>query len=190
MSMDDTAGKEKITIHSQYDMGTTVQHDQTNTVNNDFTETIKKNATITVSEGNLTHAVKTGTASYHVKGAVTQKFENIWDSKVTDKVSIKANKDIYIDSDTKITLVTGGSQLVMESNGAISLTGSKITIIGKDEVGVSSAKTSVAGSAEAKFGTGNQTLATDTSKVAISGAAISSGATGQHEITGALVKIN
>src|SRR5215204_971539 len=181
MSMDDTAGKEKITIHSQYDMGTTVQHDQTNTVNNDFTETIKKNATITVSEGNLTHAVKTGTASYHVKGAVTQKFENIWDSKVTDKVSIKANKDIYIDSDTKITLVTGGSQLVMEANGAISLTGSKITIIGKDEVGVSSAKTSIAGSAEAKFGTGNQTVATDTSKVAISGAAISSGATGQHE---------
>jgi hypothetical protein len=78
----------------------------------------------------------------------------------------------------------------MEANGAISLTGSKITIIGKDEVGVSSAKTSVAGSTEAKFGTGNQTVATDASKVAISGAAISSGATGQHEITGAVVKIN
>ena len=190
MTMNDTAGKEKITIHAQYDMGTTVQHDQTNTVNNDFTETIKKNASITVSEGNLTHAVKTGTASYHVKGAVTQKFENIWDSKVTDKVSIKANKDIYIDSDTKITLVTGGSQLVMEASGAISLTGSKITIIGKDEVGVSSAKTAVAGSAEAKFGTGNQSIATDAAKVAISGAAISSSATGQHEITGAVVKIN
>ena len=115
MTMNDTAGKEKITIHAQYDMGTTVEHDQTNTVNNDFTETIKKNASITMTEGNLTHDVKTGTASYHVKGAVTQKFENIWDSKVTDKVSIKANSDILIDSDTKITLVTGGSQLVMES---------------------------------------------------------------------------
>jgi type VI secretion system secreted protein VgrG len=190
MTMNDTAGKEKITIHAQYDMGTTVQHDQTNTVNNDLTETVKKNVTITVTEGNLTHAVKAGTASYHVKGAVTQKFENIWDSKVTDKVSIKANKDIYIDSDTKITLVTGGSQLVMESSGAISLTGSKITIIGKDEVGVSSAKTAVAGSTEAKFGTGNQIIATDAAKVAISGAAIASSATGQHEITGAVVKIN
>jgi type VI secretion system secreted protein VgrG len=190
MTMDDTAGKEKITIHAQYDMGTTVEHDQTNTVHNDFTETIKKNATITVTEGNLTHGVKTGTASYYVKGAVTQKFENIWDSKVTDKVSIKSNSDIIIDSDTKITLVTGGSKLVMESNGTIALTGSKITIIGKDEVGVSSTKTSVAGSAEAKFGTGNQTVATDTAKVAVSGAAISSSATGTHEITGAVVKIN
>ena len=36
MSMDDTAGKEKITIHGQYDMNTTVEHDQTTTVNNDF----------------------------------------------------------------------------------------------------------------------------------------------------------
>ena len=134
MTMNDTKGKEKITIHAQYDMGTTVQHDQTNTVNNDFTETIKKNATITVSEGNLTHAVKTGTASYHVKGAVTQKFENIWDSKVTDKVSIKANSDVIIDSDTKITLVTGASKLVMQASGDISLEGVNITIKGDSNV--------------------------------------------------------
>ena len=190
MTMNDTAGKEKITIHAQYDMGTTVLHDQTNTVNNDLTETVKKNATITITEGNLTHDVKAGTASYHVKGAVTQKFENIWDSKVTDKVSIKANKDVYIDSDTKITLVTGGSKLVMDSGGNISLTGAKITIIGNDEVKVSSAKTDVSGGTEAKFGTGNQNVTTNTAKTAISGAAINSSAVGMHEITGAVVKIN
>ena len=134
MTMNDTAGKEKITIHAQYDMGTTVLHDQTNTVNNDFTETIKKNAKITVTEGNLTHSVDTGTASYHVKGAVTQKFDNIWDSKVADKVSIKANSDIIIDSDTKITLVTGASKLVMQSSGDISLEGVNITIKGAANV--------------------------------------------------------
>jgi len=134
MTMNDTAGKEKITIHAQYDMGTTVLHDQTNTVNNDFTETIKKNAKITVTEGNLTHSVDTGTASYHVKGAVTQKFDNIWDSKVADKVSIKANSDIIIDSDTKITLVTGASKLVMQSSGDISLEGVNITINGDAKV--------------------------------------------------------
>src|SRR5262249_34057279 len=160
LSMDDTKGKEKITIHGQYDMGTTVEHDQTNTVNNDFTETIKKNAKISITEGNLSHDVVAGTASYHVMGAVNQKFENIWDSKVTDKVSIKSNADITIDSDTKITLVTGSSKLVMESSGAIALTGTKITVIGNDAVGISSAKTDVAGSSEAKFGTGNQTVAT------------------------------
>ena len=71
------------------------------------------------------HEVNTGTATYYVKGAVTQKFDNIWESKVTDKVSIKSNSDILIDSDTKITLVTGSSQLVMESTGAIRLTGTE-----------------------------------------------------------------
>lgn len=40
ISMDDTKGKEKVTIHAQYDMSTTVKHDQTNTVNNNRTTTI------------------------------------------------------------------------------------------------------------------------------------------------------
>ncbi len=40
LSMDDTAGKEKITIHGQYDMNTTVEHDQTTTVHNNRTDVI------------------------------------------------------------------------------------------------------------------------------------------------------
>jgi len=56
MSMDDTAGKEKITVHGQFDMGTTVEHDQTTTVHNcrtdavdvDDSETIGSNQTLSV----------------------------------------------------------------------------------------------------------------------------------------------
>ncbi|MET0210197.1 MAG: type VI secretion system tip protein TssI/VgrG [Burkholderiaceae bacterium] len=40
MSMNDTAGKEMITIHGQYDMATTVLHDQTSTVHNNRTDTV------------------------------------------------------------------------------------------------------------------------------------------------------
>jgi type VI secretion system secreted protein VgrG len=40
LSMDDTAGKEKITIHGQYDMNSTIEHDQTLTVHNCRTDTI------------------------------------------------------------------------------------------------------------------------------------------------------
>jgi type VI secretion system secreted protein VgrG len=40
MSMDDTAGKEKITINAQYDMNTTVGHNQTNTVKNNQSITL------------------------------------------------------------------------------------------------------------------------------------------------------
>lgn len=48
MSMDDTAGKEKITIHGQYDMNTTVEHDQTTTVHNNRTDQIDVNDSETV----------------------------------------------------------------------------------------------------------------------------------------------
>jgi type VI secretion system secreted protein VgrG len=40
MSMDDTPGKEKFTIHGQYDMASTIEHDQTTTVHNNRTDTI------------------------------------------------------------------------------------------------------------------------------------------------------
>jgi type VI secretion system secreted protein VgrG len=40
MSLDDTAGKEKITIHGQYDMNTTVLHDQTSTIKNNRTDRV------------------------------------------------------------------------------------------------------------------------------------------------------
>ena len=40
LSMDDTAGTEKITIHGQYDMNTTVEHDQTSTIHNNRTDRV------------------------------------------------------------------------------------------------------------------------------------------------------
>jgi len=40
LSMDDTAGKEKITIHGQYDMNSTIEHDQTLTVHNNRTDKV------------------------------------------------------------------------------------------------------------------------------------------------------
>jgi len=48
LSMDDTAGKEKITIHGQYDMASTIEHDQTLTVHNNRTDTIDVNDTESV----------------------------------------------------------------------------------------------------------------------------------------------
>ncbi len=66
MSMDDTKGKEKVTIHAQYDMCTTVEHDDTQTVHNNrvisvdgtHTETIKKDTVIVVTNGKEVNTVK------------------------------------------------------------------------------------------------------------------------------------
>jgi type VI secretion system secreted protein VgrG len=43
LSMDDTAGTEKVTIHAQFDMNTTVEHNQTTTVHNNRTDRIDVN---------------------------------------------------------------------------------------------------------------------------------------------------
>jgi type VI secretion system secreted protein VgrG len=118
ISADDTAGKEKITIHGQYDMNTTVEHDQTSTVRNNrtitidgtHTETIKKDTTIKVTEG---------------------------------KESVTVNKDIditsqtghvYITAATEIKLKVGSSTLHMFSDGRIELSGVNIAIDGSSKV--------------------------------------------------------
>ena len=49
MELDDTAGKEQITIHAQYDLDTTVLHDERVSVGNDRTEQVGKNESITIA---------------------------------------------------------------------------------------------------------------------------------------------
>ena len=70
MSMNDTKGEEKMTIHAQYDMDTTVEHDQTITVKSGNrklnvdtgtnTETIKGTSGLTVQAGSRTVSVTGG----------------------------------------------------------------------------------------------------------------------------------
>jgi type VI secretion system secreted protein VgrG len=57
LSMDDTAGTEKITIHGQYDMNTTVEHDKTTTVNNNRSTTVIVDDTLTVNANRTMHVV-------------------------------------------------------------------------------------------------------------------------------------
>lgn len=184
MSMDDTKGKEKITIHAQYDMGTTVEHDDTQTVHNNrtigvdgtHTETIKKDTTIKITEGNLVHDVEKGTATYHVKDAVTENFDNTQTTTVKNAVEIwSTDATILVDAKTSIELHTGSSRMVMKSDGSIRIDGKNIEIIGTQEV---------------KLGVGTQTITLNNQEVASAGAGIKATAIGVHEISGALVKIN
>ena len=73
-SMDDTAGKEMITVHGQYDMDTTIEHDQRLTVHNnrsatidvDDTESVGGNQTIDIAK-DRTEKVE-GSENYRVTG--------------------------------------------------------------------------------------------------------------------------
>ncbi|MBL8798462.1 MAG: type VI secretion system tip protein VgrG [Planctomycetia bacterium] len=198
--MDDTKGKEKITLHGQYDMDTTIEHDDSQHVVNNrsisvdgtHTETIKKDTKITVSEGNFSHDVAKGTATYHVKSDVSESFEAKLTTIVTDAVSETYNAtqsttvkkklliqsteaDIEINGKTEIKLISGLSSIVLKADGTIQISGKDISIAGTDKT---------------VTGVGNQNVTCDKAQVATSGAAINSSATGKHEITGAVVKIN
>jgi type VI secretion system secreted protein VgrG len=129
MSMNDTAGKEKITIHAQYDMNTTVKHDQTDLVQHDrkitvdgtHTETIKKETKITITEGPYSHKVAANTASHTANKEIT---------------IVSQTAHIHVTAATQIKLEVGASKLLMQSNGQIELTGTAIAINGSKSVSI------------------------------------------------------
>jgi type VI secretion system secreted protein VgrG len=144
LTMDDTAGKEKITIHGQYDMNTTVEHDQTNTVNNDFTETIKNNAKISIVQGTYSHDVQANTAKYHVQGALTETYDATQTTKVKQAIAISStsgpisissdSQHVYINAGTNIQLHVGSSMIWMDSGGQINIQGVNVALNGSSSV--------------------------------------------------------
>jgi type VI secretion system secreted protein VgrG len=130
MSMDDTAGKEKITIHAQYDMSTTVLHDQTNTINNNRTtkvvvddalnvdanrtvhvkakhkETVDGGQEVTVSSGYK--ETITGGATSEISGGLTSTVNGKWDNTVNGhlKEVVTSGAEQEVTGTQKIT-VTG-----------------------------------------------------------------------------------
>ena len=193
MSMDDTAGKEKITIHAQYDMNTTIEHDESHTVKTGdrtikvetgkHTEAIKGDTKITIQTGKYEHEVATGTADYKVKGALTEYCDTTQDTKVKGNITITS-----LTGD--IVLHTGASQIKLTNAGLIEIHGKNIVVIGDTDMKQSAPQVEITGGQQAKLGVGNQNMVCNTAKTAISGAAINSSAVGMHEITGGLVKIN
>jgi type VI secretion system secreted protein VgrG len=191
ISIDDTKGKEKMTLHSQYDMSTTVQHDETHTVNNTFTETIKSNTSITVTEGTYDFAVLASRATYHVVGPVKEDFDATLTTTVKSSINVKsASDEIVIDGATKITLQSGASKIELYADGRINIVGKNLTITGDTDAKLSSPKVAISGGDQAQIGCGNQATTYDKAQTTHSGAAITSAAVGKHEITGAVVKIN
>jgi type VI secretion system secreted protein VgrG len=108
MSMDDTAGKEKITIHGQHDMGTTVEHDHSLTVHNNRSATIDVDDKETVGSNQ-----KIGIGSNQTLTVGSNQDNSIGASRTTkvaadDKKSVGSNQTILIGANQNFT--TGGSR--------------------------------------------------------------------------------
>jgi type VI secretion system secreted protein VgrG len=120
MTMDDTAGKEKVTIHGQYDMATTVEHDQTITV-------VSGNRTMTIQAGTLTDTVK-GDASLTVQAGSRTVSVTGGDYAVTasDAVTLHGkSKGVEITGDALGVGITGnGEGVAITGNGqGVGITG-------------------------------------------------------------------
>ena len=202
ISFDDTKGKEKITLHGQHDMATTILNNDTHTVhanrdvtvNGKLTEQIKGDTKITISDGNYTHTVATGTATYTVQGALTEDYKSTQTTTVAKDVTIKSKEaTVTIDGSTKITLVSGDSQITLEKEGKITLKCKKLVFDADTAIngGAPLIEFLAADNASMAAGEGGaQVVTCDTAKVAVGAAMTHSEATGNHVILGTLVKIN
>ncbi len=146
LSMDDTKGKEKITIHGQHDMATTVEHDMTETVktgnrkvtveSGTSTETIKGNASLTVQDGSRIVDVTGGDYKATASDAVILhgKGKGVSITGDSDGVSITGNgKGVTIKGDPSFS-AEGTSSAELKSpkvdigNAEITIDGTTVTI--------------------------------------------------------------
>ncbi|MGH7344499.1 MAG: type VI secretion system Vgr family protein, partial [Candidatus Rokuibacteriota bacterium] len=121
ISCDDTKGKEKITIHAQYDMTTTVEHDQTWVVHNNRTATVDVDDSEKVSGNQSVTVGKDQTEKIAGKRTVTVGGADKLD--VTGTQTITVGGAIKISSPTSITLEVGGSSIKI-TPGSIDITSS------------------------------------------------------------------
>ncbi|MES2717009.1 MAG: type VI secretion system tip protein TssI/VgrG [Pseudomonadota bacterium] len=151
MSADDTAGKEKIVIHAQYDMTTTVLHDQSNLVKNNRSTTINVDDTLTVDakrtvhvKDKLTETVDnrqettihagykqtiTEGAERDITGALKETLTGDWTNTIngnhTEKVT---SKQAYTVEGTRDVQVTGASSHSSDASIKLVVAGSAIEI--------------------------------------------------------------
>ncbi|SDW62839.1 type VI secretion system Vgr family protein [Nitrosomonas communis] len=125
ISADDTKGKEKITIHSQHDMTSTIENDLSMIVvgGNEVrtiqagtqTITVKGDVSLTVQAGNETRTIESGTQTITVKGnasLIVQSGDRIVD--VTGNYKCDTTNEINLQAPSKIKLTCVGSSITME----------------------------------------------------------------------------
>jgi len=152
ISLDDTAGKEKITIHGQYDMNTTIEHDQTNTIKNNRTtqvvvdDTLNVNANRTVHvQGKHAETVDAG-QTVTVTGGLTEGVTGKRSMTVTGPIEQSASSTIDIHATAPGTYTSNASLKFAVAGSVIEITPAGITIsMGPSTVKVDASGVSVSG---------------------------------------------
>ncbi len=203
MTLDDTAGKEKVNIHAQHDMETTVEHDKkvtvkagNRTLNVDTgtnTETIKGTSSLTVQAGSRTVDVSGGSYTADVHGG---------DIRGTASAAVKlqgqgagveivgnGGPGVGINGTPNFSAV-GATKAAIDSptvdigHGTISIHGTgKVTINGDGNVEITGPQISITGASKV-------TLTSGGSGIEISPGGVDIKSSGPVTVTGAVVTVN
>jgi type VI secretion system secreted protein VgrG len=104
MSMDDTAGKEKITIHAQYDMNTTVLHDQTTTVHNNRTDRVDVDDSESVGNNQTWDVGANRTATIGANESMTVHANRTKDVIANETITIGGNRSATVSGSETATV--------------------------------------------------------------------------------------
>jgi len=167
MSMDDTAGKEKITIHGQYDMNTTVEHDQADVVHNNRSSTVDVDDKETIGSN---QEMNVGSNQKLSVGA-------------DQEVSVSANQKLTVGSD-QTNSIGANQKTSVGSNQEVSVGANQKTSVGANqEDSVSGNRKTTVGGSDSLTVSGSETLD------ASGPIKISSGATIELSVGGSSIKI-
>ncbi|WKB53292.1 type VI secretion system Vgr family protein [Eleftheria terrae] len=130
LAMDDTAGKEMMNIHAQYDMATKVLNDQANTILNNQTNTVQNNRTTTVQAGNDTLTVVAGTRTVTVKGDSTHTVQS-----GSRAVTVQSGDYTAVAAKSVVLHGQGKGVNIQGDAEGVAITGNAkgVTIVGNDE---------------------------------------------------------
>jgi type VI secretion system secreted protein VgrG len=140
MTMNDTKGTEKITIHGQYDMNTTVEHDQTTTVHNCRTDVIDVDDSETVSGNQKQHVVKDQTVNIDANRTETV--------GKNETITIHANRTETVDKNESITVLLTRTRTVGINESVNVGAAQEITVGGLRAVSVGAIQTITVGASQ------------------------------------------
>ncbi|NOX91000.1 MAG: type VI secretion system tip protein VgrG [Gammaproteobacteria bacterium] len=119
------------------DENSTIENDRNKTVNNNQTETIKKNKTIDVGKDHKETVQSNMTIT--INKDLTESVKGDYIESVTKDYALQA-KTITLQANDKITIRTGAAQIMMKSNGDITMSGKTINIKGSGNVVINGSK--------------------------------------------------
>ena len=174
ISMDDTAGKEKMTVNAQYDHNTSVGNNQSNTIGNNRTTSVSVDDSETIGSN---QKIKVGSNQETTVGS-NQKLTVGADQTN----SIGSNQETSVGASQKNTVGAAQTESIGSSRTTSVAAADKLTVGGPQPLSVSG-PVSITSGASIELSVGGSSI-----KISPGGIDIASG--GPIKITGAIVKVN